>query len=49
VANECVDSRFRSRTPSIICELDLEKVYIYDHVNWEFLLYLFERCGFGER
>jgi len=27
--------------------LDLEKAY--DHANWEFLLYLLERSGFGEK
>jgi hypothetical protein len=21
----------------------------YDHINWEFLLYLLKRCGFGEK
>jgi hypothetical protein len=43
-ANECVDSRMRS---SVLCKLDLEKAY--DHVNWDFVLYLLQRCGFGER
>ena len=31
----------------MICKLDLEKVY--DHVNWEFLLYVLQRCGFAEK
>jgi hypothetical protein len=29
------------------CKLDMEKAY--DHVDWNFLLYLLRRCGFGER
>jgi hypothetical protein len=47
VANECLDSRLRSGEPGLLCKLDLEKAY--DHVNWAFVLYLLQRCGFGAR
>jgi hypothetical protein len=47
VVNECLDSRLKSGEPSVLCKLDMEKAY--DHVDWNFLIYLLRRCGFGER
>jgi hypothetical protein len=45
--NECFDSRLKSGEPGVLCKLDMEKAY--DHVDWNFLIYLLRRCGFGER
>jgi len=47
IANECLDSILRSGEPGVLCKMDLEKAY--NHVNWDFLLYMLMRCGFGAK
>ncbi|WMV57474.1 hypothetical protein MTR67_050859 [Solanum verrucosum] len=45
VANECVDMRYRSKVPGILCKLDIEKAY--DHLNWEHMWTTLRMMGFG--
>lgn len=43
-AKESVDARMRR---CLLCKLDIEKAY--DHVNCDFLMYIMNRLGFGDR
>ena len=47
IANACLDSKLKSRDPSVVCKLDIEKAH--DHVNWDALFYLLGKMGFGVR
>ena len=47
VANECIHSRYKDKSPGLICKLHLEKAF--DMVHWDFLLYLLRRMGFRDK
>ena len=47
IANEAVDSLVRRKEKGLLCKLDIEKAY--DHLNWDFLLQVMEKIGFGSK
>jgi hypothetical protein len=47
IANKSLNSRLKSGILGVVCKLDLEKAY--DHVNWNFLIYMLRRCGFSDK
>lgn len=47
VANECLDSRLKSKNPGVICKIDLEKAF--DNVRWSCIDEVLIAMGFGSR
>ncbi|RVW54967.1 Transposon TX1 uncharacterized 149 kDa protein [Vitis vinifera] len=47
IANEAIDSMLKGDEAGVLCKLDLEKAY--DHFNWDFLMLVMQKMGFGEK
>ncbi|RVW85171.1 Transposon TX1 uncharacterized 149 kDa protein [Vitis vinifera] len=47
IANEAIDSLLKGDETGVLCKLDLEKAY--DHINWDFLMTVMQKMGFGEK
>ncbi|RVW71613.1 Transposon TX1 uncharacterized 149 kDa protein [Vitis vinifera] len=47
IANEAIDSLLKGDEAGVLCKLDLEKAY--DHINWDFLMSVMQKMGFGEK
>ena len=47
IANEVIDAWNKRGDNGVICKLDIEKAY--DSINWQFLLKVMEKMGFGSK
>ncbi|KAJ9681592.1 hypothetical protein PVL29_017816 [Vitis rotundifolia] len=47
IANEVVDYWQKRKEKGLVCKLDIEKVY--DSINWNFLMKVLHKMGFGSR
>ena len=47
IVNEVVNSMLRRNNGGVVCKLDIENAY--NHLNWEFVLEVMRRKGFGQR
>ena len=47
IANEVIDAWQKRGEKGIICKLDIEKAY--DSINWQFLMKVMQKMGFGSK
>ena len=47
IANECLDGRIKAGILEGLRKLDVEKAF--DHVSWDVLMYMLQRCGFSKK
>ncbi|RVX21198.1 LINE-1 reverse transcriptase-like [Vitis vinifera] len=47
IANEVIDYWVKRKEKGLICKLDIEKAY--DSINWNFLMKVMDKMGFGDR
>ena len=47
IANEVIDFWHKRKEKGLICKLDIEKTY--DSINWNFLMKVLHKMGFGAR
>ena len=47
IANEMIDLWHKRNDKGLICKLDIEKAY--DSINWNFLMKVLVKMGFGSR
>ena len=47
IAKEVIDSILRRKEKGVLCELDIEKSY--DQINWNFIVMVLKKMGFGEK
>ncbi|KAJ9680330.1 hypothetical protein PVL29_019599 [Vitis rotundifolia] len=47
IANEVIDYWHKRKEKGLICKLDIEKAY--DSINWNFLMKVLKKMGFGSR
>lgn len=47
IANKVIENHLKEWIPGVLCKQDIEKMY--DDEGWDFVLYMMDKLGFGEK